>query len=154
MIFTDEVKHFWNEFRMTRSDISAQTQYQTWYFGNTREMASELAELVLSDLKTATASSVAADAIEPEKAPITDGYSLVTDFEGRPLCIIQTKEIRYIPFNEVDAKFAFDEGEDDRSLESWRASHWQYFTREAEQHGFEFDEQSLVCCERFRRLFP
>jgi uncharacterized protein YhfF len=154
MTFANEVEKFWNEFRMTRSEIGPATPYQTWYFGNTPEMANELAELVISGQKTATASSVDADGFEPEKAPVLDGYSVVTDFEGRPVCIIRTTEISYVPFGEVDAKFAYDEGEGDRTLESWSDTHWKYFTREAEQYGFEFNERSLVCCERFRLLFP
>ena len=121
---------------------------------NSFEMAAELAELVLSGNKSATASSAAMNEIEPDKAPIKNGYSVVTDFDGHPICVIQTTEIRLLPFNEVDAQFASDEGEGDQSLEYWRDVHWSYFTKEAKQHGFYFDQKSLVCCERFRVLFP
>lgn len=149
-----EIRKFWNEFLVTRPEIRPGTEYQSWYFGNTGEMAEALAELVLTRQKTATSSSVDADALEPNKAAVPDGFSVVTDFAGTPLCIIRTTELKHIPFDMVDAGFAFDEGEGDRTLENWRQTHWRYFTREAELHGFEFTEKSLICCERFKLHFP
>jgi len=70
------------------------------------------------------------------------------------MCVIQTTEIRHLPFEDVDAQFASDEGEGDQSLEYWREVHWSYFTREAAELGLDFDKRSLVCCERFRLLHP
>ena len=70
------------------------------------------------------------------------------------MCVIQTVEIRHLPFEEVDAQFASDEGEGDQTLEYWRTVHWRYFSREAAELGIDFDERSIVCCERFRLLYP
>ncbi|MGB7208918.1 MAG: ASCH domain-containing protein [Pyrinomonadaceae bacterium] len=145
---------YWDAFLVANPQIGRDAPYLVWYFGNTIEMATELAELVISGKKSATASLAKMNELEPEKAPIENGYSVVTDFEGAPMCIIQTAEIRHLPFNEVDANFAFDEGEGDQSLYYWRSVHWDYFAREAAEHGFDFDETSIVCCERFRLLFP
>jgi uncharacterized protein YhfF len=91
--------------------------------------------------------------MKPEIAPVPDGYSVVTDFDGNPLCVIQTTEIRHLPFDEVDAQFAFAEGEGDQTLESWREGHWRYFTQEAGESAVEFNEKSLICCERFALLY-
>lgn len=147
-------ENYWKAFLAGRREIPADTPYQVWYFGNSGEQARELAGLVLSGKKTATASLLETNRLEPEKAPIDDGYSVVTDFEGEPMCIIQTTQIDHLPFEDVDAAFAFDEGEDDRTLQSWRDGHRAYFTKEAARLGFDFDENSIVCCERFRLLFP
>lgn len=149
----DSIKQFWREFCET-NNVNPETLYQVWYFGNSSEMAKELAGLVISGKKIATASLVAVNEIKPETAPINDGYSVVTDFESNPLCVIQTIEIRHLPFEEVEAEFAYDEGEGDQSLEYWRDGHWRYFTKEAAELGIEFNEKSLICCERFRFLFP
>lgn len=154
MCANEKAASYWKDFRRATGLADVDTPYQVWYFGNTSEMARELAELVLSGKKTATASSLETNKLQPENAPIDGGYSVVTDLEGEPMCIIQTAEIRQVPFNEVDAAFAFDEGEDDRTLESWRKAHWDYFIREAAELGFSFDENSIVCCERFRLLYP
>jgi uncharacterized protein YhfF len=147
-------EEFWRAFLKANPDVTGETPYQVWYFGNSSEMARELSELVLFGTKTATASLLETNKLQPENAPVDDGYSVVTDFEGKPLCVIQTAEIRHIPFRDVDAAFAYDEGEDDQTLESWRKGHWDYFTKEAARLGFAFDENSIVCCERFRLLFP
>ena len=151
---SDAVQRFWEEFRAGDSSVEASTPFQVWYFGNSPVMAAELVNLVLAGTKTATASSVEMNKLQPENSPAPDGYSVVTNFDGDPVCVIQTAEIRHIPFDEVDAQFAADEGEGDLSLEHWRRVHWDYFTKEAHEHGFEFNERSMICCERFRLLFP
>lgn len=148
----NSVKQFWLKFCEV-SGINPETPYQVWFFGNSQQMAKELAELVVSGKKTATASLVEFNEKHPEVAPIDEGYSVVTDFNGNPLCVIQTTEIRHLPFMQVDAEFAFDEGEGDQTLEDWREGHWAYFTKEAAENGLEFNKKSLVCCERFRFLF-
>ena len=144
---------FWNRFTDRTPSLDRDTPFQTWYYGNTPEMASELAALVISGKKTATASLAAVNEIKPHEAPVQDGYSVVTDYEGKPLCIVQTAEIHHIPFDDVDERFASDEGEGDQTLKYWREVHHRYFAREAAELGIEFDGRSLVCCERFRLLF-
>lgn len=151
---TTSTAQYRDSFLAENPEIGRNTPFQVWYFGNSLEMAVELAELVISRKKTATASLAKMNDLEPDKAPVDSGYSVVTDFEGNPMCIIQTAEISHLPFNEVNAKFAFDEGEGDQSLDYWRSVHWDYFAREAAEHGFDFDETSIVCCEHFRLLFP
>jgi uncharacterized protein YhfF len=148
-----DVENFWAEF-CAISRIKPDTPFQVWFFGNTSEMARELVALVLQEKKTATASLVEENKLNPESAPVPDGYSVVTDFEGNPQCVIQTTEIRHLPFYKVDAQFAFDEGEGDQTLEYWRECHWQYFSKEAKELAVEFDESSLITCERFKLLFP
>ncbi|MEQ1645707.1 MAG: ASCH domain-containing protein [Pyrinomonadaceae bacterium] len=145
---SEVLERFWADFCRT-SGVDVGTPYQSWFFGNSREMALELAELVIAGTKTATASLEKTNELIPENAPIDNGYSVVTDFDGEPRCVIRTAEIRHIPFREVDAEFAADEGEGDLSLEYWRRVHRDYFEKESAQLGFEFDENSMVCCERF-----
>ncbi len=149
---TKVIEDFWRTFCETVK-LDPATPYQVWFFGNNSEIARALSELVISGKKCATASLVEFNKTHPEVAPIDDGYSVVTDFEGNPLFIVQITEIRQIPFTEVDAAFAFDEGEGDQTLEDWRGRHWRYFTKEAAEFGLEFNEKSLICCERFKLLF-
>ncbi|MEQ1762955.1 MAG: ASCH domain-containing protein [Pyrinomonadaceae bacterium] len=148
------VGQFWLSFLEANPNVSPSTLYQVWYFGNSSAMAKELADLVLSGKKTATASLKTVNDLEPEKAPIDNGYSVVTSYQGDPLCVVRTTEIRHVPFNEVDAKFAYDEGEGDQTLDHWREGHWAYFSNEAPQYRLEFDETSLICCERFEVVYP
>jgi uncharacterized protein YhfF len=146
--------NYWQIFLDSHPEVPQGTPYQVWHFGNTAEMANELAQLVISGKKFATASLASVNELKPDEAPIPDGYSVVTDLRGEPKCVIQTTEIRHIPFEEVDPQFASDEGEGDQSLEYWREVHHKYFTREAAELGLEFNERSIICCERFRLLYP
>ena len=150
----DAVNKFWLGFLNANPHMPRDTAFQVWYFGNSSEMAHDLAELVIAGTKTATASLNETNVRQPENAPIENGYSVVTDFEGVPKCIIRTTEIGHVRFAEVGARFAYDEGEEDKTLESWRRIHIDYFSKEAAQLGFEFTENSIVCCERFELLFP
>jgi uncharacterized protein YhfF len=145
---------FWSKFLDQNREIPRDSPFQVWHFGDTPEMALELAELVISGKKSATASLAGVNELKPDEAPILDGYSVVTDFSGSPMCVIQTIEIRQRPFRNVNAQFAWDEGEGDRSLEYWRDVHWRFFTREALKLGIDFYERSIVTCERFKLLFP
>lgn len=133
---------------------SADTPYQVWYFSNTRESALELADLVIAGTKRATASLVDVNKLLPDETPFVGGFSVVTDIDGDPKCVIRTDEVRLVPFRDVDEKFAFDEGEGDRTLEFWREVHHSYFTREAAKYGVTFDQDALICCERFSLLYP
>jgi uncharacterized protein YhfF len=59
--------------------------------------------------------------------------------------VIETTEVTYRRYNEVDAQFAYDEGEGDRSLAYWREAHRNYFTRLGR-----FSDDMMLMCERFR----
>ncbi|MDQ4121325.1 MAG: ASCH domain-containing protein [Acidobacteriota bacterium] len=154
MKFSERVVSFWREFCAQNTQVDPGEPFQAWFFSNTHESAKELVELVLAGKKTATASLAAINEIDSENAPVVGGYSVVTDFDGNPFCILQTVEVRQLPFESVDAAFAFDEGEGDQSLEYWRDCHWKYFSEEAAQMNIEFNEKSLITCERFKLLFP
>jgi uncharacterized protein YhfF len=69
----------------------------------------------------------------------------VLDGSGGPVAVIETVELTRRRFDEVDEAFAFDEGEDDRTLTSWRTAHRNYFGRQG-THA----PDMLLCCERFR----
>ena len=151
---SEKVTRFWIEFCASGAGVSMNEPYQVWYFSNSQEMAVELAELVLAGTKTATASLAAVNELQPDVTPYEGGFSIVTDLFGEPKCVILTEEVRHVPFDEVDPQFAFDEGEGDRSLEFWRDVHRSYFSRGAAELGLDFGPRSIVCCERFKLLYP
>ena len=154
MKISKPVKEFWREACAVNSQITPSAPFQVWYFGLGREDAEELANLVLAGKKRATASLVWEYEDKPEDAPIKGGFSVVTDYAGNPKCVLQTTELRVLPFSEVDAEFAFDEGEGDQSLDYWRAVHWDYFSRRCAGLGKEPSLEMPVNCERFELLYP
>ena len=65
----------------------------------------------MKGIKTATCST------EDEPNTSTPGERwIVLDGRGKPRCVIETTEVTYRRYNEVDAAFAYEEGEGDRSL--------------------------------------
>lgn len=144
---------FWKQFCELAPEVDPGEPYQTWYFGDSRDLAEQLCELVLQGRKTATACLVWEAERDPETAPVMNGYSVVTDFDGNPKCVLRTTEIRVLPFDEVDEQFASDEGEGDLSLEFWRRAHRDYFARRCEEMGREAGPSMLVMCERFEVVY-
>src|SRR5262247_2773924 len=109
-------------------------------FGDNPALADQLLELVITGFKTATCST------EDEPNTSTPGERwIVLDGRGEPRCVIETTEVTYRRFGDVDAAFAFEEGEGDRSLQYWRNAHRNYFRRQGK-----FSEEMTLMCERFR----
>lgn len=154
MKISPQVEEFWKEFCAANPQVEPETPFQVWYFGLGEKDAEELSNLVLQGKKTATASLPWEYEDEPEDAPVLGGYSVVTDFAGNPKCVVRTTEIRVLPFSEVDAEFAFNEGEGDQSLDYWREVHWDYFSRRCAALGKEPSLGMPVNCERFELLYP
>jgi uncharacterized protein YhfF len=124
-----------------------------WGFCDGGELADQLGALVVAGTKTATCSLLWEYEVLGESVPQVGDLSIILDGKENPLCIIQTSEITLRPFNEVDAAFAYDEGEDDRTLESWRKAHWDYFGRTCKEIGKKLDETMPLVCERFRVIW-
>jgi uncharacterized protein YhfF len=113
---------------------------RSFAFGDGPELADQLLDLVVKGIKTATCST------EDEPNTSTPGERwIVRDGRGEPRCVIETTEVSYRRYNEVDAAFAYEEGEGDRSLSRWRAAHRNYFGRQGK-----FSEDMMLMCERFR----
>jgi uncharacterized protein YhfF len=80
--------------------------------------------------------------------------SIVLDGENQPVGIIETTEVTIRPYNKVDAQFAYEEGEGDRSLSYWRQAHWRFFSRILPKIGKEPTEDMPLVCERFHLIYP
>jgi len=147
------VAAFWAEY-CRRAGVPAATPYQAWPFGDSPGLAHELAELVLRGPKRATAGLVEYNARHPEEAPVADGYSVVTEFDGTPRCVIRTVWLQRRALRDVDAAFAWDEGEGDRTLADWMDGHRRYFSRVCPSLGIAFSDSLPVQLERFELLYP
>jgi uncharacterized protein YhfF len=123
-------------------------------FGDTAELADKLAELVLHGPKRATAGLPAEFEHDGEPIPRTGDHWVVLDGNGQPVCVIRTTEVEIKPLDQVDAAFAWDEGEGDRSLGWWLTAHHRYFRRACERLGEPFAEDMPVVFERFDLVWP
>lgn len=147
----DGIRRFWSEF-CTRSGVAETAPYQAWYFGDGAPLARELADLVVSGRKRATATLLWSLELHPPLAPVPGAYSVITEFDSRPRAVIRTTSIDIRAFRDVDAEYAAEEGEGDRTLETWRRDHIEYFSRDCAFLGRKFIEDTPVVLERFERL--
>lgn len=92
--------------------------YEAWAFG---ENADQLAQLVTSGEKTATASAYPLYELENEPVPEVGDYSVILDAKG-------------------DAN---------RSLKFWKEGHEKFFTEELNKVGLAFTPGLKVVCEEF-----
>ena len=80
--------------------------------------------------------------------------SIVENGRDQPACVVRTTRIETKPFREVDLRFAYDYGEWDRSLKTWRLECWEAFGAKCKALGREPDHSMPIVCERFRVVFP
>lgn len=151
----NSVERLWKNYLKSigENEETTKLKYDSWYFGFNKEMADELAELVLCGDKRATTSIYCLYEIENENLPQTGELSVVTDFEGNAKCIIEIKKINVIPFNEVSAEYAYREGEGDKSLDYWRKAHIEAFDMELKEFNMNFSEDILVVLEEFEVVY-
>ena len=125
--------------------------YEAWAFG---EKADLLAGLVLQGEKRATSSALDVYAIEGEDIPQAGDRSVILDSRGEAVCVIENEEVTVLPFDEVTAKMAAMEGEDDKSLARWRQVHERFFREDMQASGLCFHAKMNVVFERFRLIWP
>ena len=133
---------------------AADSQYSVETFGDSPAMADELLALVLDGTKCATSSLVAEYVEEGDQLPRIGGHWIICDGAGVPRAILRTVELRLGTFNDADEAFARDEGEDDRTLESWQREHRRYWERGAERRGTSWSEAEEIVFERFNTVWP
>jgi uncharacterized protein YhfF len=145
-----QIAAFWQDCRAVHAELAGVEGYDVWRFGDGEALCEALLALVLAGRKTATAGLLWDFEDGSEPMPAVGGHSIVTHWSGAPACLLQTVEATVRPYEDVPADFAFDEGEGDRTLESWRRGHWAYFTRRCAALGRVPDLGMPVVCERFR----
>lgn len=145
----------WAAYREARPEAAAAgPEYTVEHFGDSPRLADELLDAVLHGPKRATSELVAEFLADGDPVPRIGSHWIACDGTGAPRIIIRSTELRIGPFTSADASFAFDEGEDDRSLESWQREHRRYFTRVAEARGATWSEDEEIVFERFTVVWP
>jgi uncharacterized protein YhfF len=145
----------WEEYAAAHPGaVAACPEHTVEHFGDSEALADELLGLVLEGGKRATSSLVADFRAEGEQLPRIGSHWIACDGRGVPRIIIRSTELRVGTFATVDAAFAAAEGEDDRSLESWRREHRRYWTRTCAARGVTWSEDDEIVLERFAVVWP
>lgn len=150
----EQVARFWTRFlARTGADPSTAAPATVEPFGDSVELADELIGLVVDGPKRATAGALAGYEFDGASPPSAGTIWIATDGGGQARAVLRTTEVRIGPLTSVDAAFAWDEGEGDRSRERWLAAHLELLRRYLPTIGVDFDPDVTMVFERFEVLF-
>jgi uncharacterized protein YhfF len=121
-------------------------------YGDSAELSRELIDLIRLGPKRAGTGLLWAYEAESEELPQIGDIEIVVDHEYEPALLTRITRVEVVPFDNVTAEYAALEGEGDRSLESWRAGHWRFFSRECARLGREPTQDMPVVCSVFELL--
>jgi len=143
---TKVIEAYWQKFLSTLPPGSPYhgKSYIAEGWGDGPEMAEELGALIVNGTKTATCSSLWEWEAEGESPPETGAVTIVLDGGGEPIGIVETAEVTIRKYNEVDADFAHDEGQE---------AHKTFFSRVLPKIGKQFSKDMPLVCERFRLIY-
>ncbi len=150
-----DIEQFWQAYLTTLPADSPKRErpYTAEAFGDSTEMADELGQLIAAGTKTATCSALWEWEADGDPLPDVGLMTIVLDGQQQPWCIIEITEVTVQAYNQVDAQFAYEEGEGDRSLTYWRKVHWHFFSRSLAIIGKTPSESMPLVCERFRMVY-
>lgn len=128
-------------------------KFDYYHFCADEKNANICADLVRKGEKRATAGLLWDYEADQEPLPEIGQLSVITNWEDDPQCIVEITSVEIKPFKDVDAEFAFEEGEGDKSLDFWRKVHWEFFSLECDQLGREPTQEMPVVLERFKIVY-
>jgi uncharacterized protein YhfF len=147
---------FWQAYltSLPHAEDAIRRFYEVFRIGNSPEAADEGAALITQGVKTATSSLLWEYQATNKPLPEVGSLSIVTDSRGDPVCVVETITVDITGFAEVDAAFAYDYGEWDRTLETWRAHCWEFNTPRCHAVGKAPAPEMPLICERFTVVYP
>jgi uncharacterized protein YhfF len=147
---------YWAEFitSLPSDDPRIRVKPDAFGFGGEGEIADELAALVLSGKKRATASLAGEYTSLGEALPKTGDLSIILNGKGSPVAIIERTSVEVVPFHAVTAEFAAIEGEGDGSIKFWQEAHTWYFGQVCKRLGGKLEATTPVLCQCFKMVWP
>lgn len=139
---------------LTHIGATMSADLEPFMFGDTPPLVHELGQLVLQGKKRATAGLLWIWERDCGGPPRVGQQHVVHDWYGTPLALVENTRVEIVPFMQVSASFAREEGEGDGTLAWWRAAHLKFFARECLRLGRVLRDDAPVVCQSFRVLYP
>jgi len=151
---TTNVDRYWQQFLASLpAGAPSPRSAETCWFGFTWDDAREIAPLVRNGTKTATGALVWANEADGQARSRPGDLWIVLAGRDEPVCVIETIDVRVIPYDEVPEEYAWDGGEGDRSLTDWRRIYWEMIVSECERIGRDPSPKAPLAMERFRIVY-
>jgi uncharacterized protein YhfF len=150
------IKLMWDDYlaRQPGPSRSSTDAPAAWHFCDNEADANECAQLVLTGKKRATSPSLWSFESSDEALPQIGDLNIVTDWNGKAVCIIRTIKVHILPLNEITETHASVEGEGDGSLDWWYKAHWDYYHHELQGTGYAPQPDMPVVFQEFECIFP
>jgi uncharacterized protein YhfF len=144
----------WHAYLETQpTSLRHRTYFEAFQMGKGRAMADQTAHLVLDGIKTATSDLIWHMQWNQKPRWNVGDEHVLLDGSWNPVCVIRTTELEEKRFCDVDAAFAHDYGEGDRTLEWWREHLYAWYAAECREIGVEPTEEMPLLCERFEVVY-
>lgn len=147
-------RDMWGDFLDTHLEYAFAEEPRVTHFCDNEKDSQACLKLVLSGTKRATSHSLLGLQLRKESLPKIGDFTVITDWNGKARCIVRTVGLRLKPFFSIRESYARLEGEGDKSLDYWKKTHWDYYTRELAPFSREPRESMIVVCEVFEKVFP
>ena len=124
-------------------------------FGFPGPLRDRLVRAILDGRKVTTTSLALEYEVEGAPLPRVGGRSVVVDSNERPVCVIESVEVRVVALGEVGYDHVVGEGEGYASVADWRASHEDFWggaemLESLRGRALVLDDATPVVVERFR----
>lgn len=139
----DSKKIFDNINIINSFDFPLLDDLEEWNFGNDKNTANILFDLVKIGKKTATSYLYKKD----EKLSKNGEFSILTNYDKSEKILLKTKNVKVVKFKDVSLSHAQKEGEGDMSLADWKNTHENFFKNELKTD--KFSEETKIVCEEF-----
>ncbi|UII81373.1 ASCH domain-containing protein [Flagellimonas sp. CMM7] len=146
-------RNLWGDFLDAHLEFASEDAPRVIHFCDNEKDANTCADLACKDVKRATSHSLLALQLRKEELPKIGDFAVVTDWSGKAKCIIRTTSVKLVPYFAIHSEHARLEGEGDKSIEHWKKTHWDYYTRELSEFNRIPLESMIVVFERFEKVF-
>lgn len=136
------------------SDVaSSYTSFSSDYFCSDELNANICADLIVRGEKQASCSMDYWYSHEGEALPEMGHLQVVTNWDGKPICIVEITSVSKCKYSDITEEFAALEGEGDKTLAWWRDAHWEFFSLECDELGIQPSEDMLLVLEKFKVVY-
>ena len=146
-------RNLWGDFLDAHLEFASEDAPKVIRLGDNEKDADLYADLICKETKRAMSHSLQVLQLSGQPLPRIGNFYVVTDWEGHAKCVIRTTAVKLLPYFSIREEQARLEGEGDKSLEHWKKSHWDYYTRELEKFGKTPKESMIVVFEEFEMLY-
>ncbi len=146
-------RNMWGDYLDKHLEDAFVESPKTIHFSDNEIDANKCVDLVLKGIKKATSSSLIGLQSRNEPLPKIGEFTVITDWNKNAKCIVKTTAVKLKPFFSIDANYVEKEGERDNSLEYWKKTNWDYYTRELSKYKKTPKESMIIVCQEFEKVY-